>query len=238
MRLHHARKASFREGKRLGPDDRLITWTKPAQRSEAWSMEEWEALPQNITVRLIRLHVRTPGFRTRSVTLVTTLTDAQTYPADEIRALHGQRWSVELHFAQIKTLLGLDILRCKSPALVSKEAMMHVIAYNLIRLLMQQAANEHAAALRRISFKGTLDTVRHFASAIHAARATPRRQDGLIDEMLAIIASDSVPDRPERSEPRARKRRPKNYHLLTKPRSEMQVPPHRNRPRPLIPNAA
>lgn len=238
MRLHHARKASFREGKRLGADDRLITWTKPAQRSEAWSMEEWAALPEELTLRLIRLHVRTPGFRTRTVTLVTTLTDAQTYPADELRALYGQRWSVELHFAQIKTLLGLDILRCKSPELVEKETMIHVITYNLIRLLMQQAANEHGALLARISFKGTLDTVRHFAAAIHAARATPRRQDGLIDEMLAIIASDSVPHRPERSEPRAKKRRPKNYHLLTKPRSKMRVPAHRNRPRPLSPNAA
>ena len=108
---------------------------------------------------------------------------------------------------------------------------MHIIAYNLIRLLMQQAASTHGATLGRISFKGTLDTVRHFAAAIHAARATPRKQDALIEEMLAMIAADCVPERPGRSEPRAKKRRAKNYHLLTKPRSEMTVPPHRNRPR-------
>jgi hypothetical protein len=140
--------------------------------------------------------------------------------------------------SQIKILLGLDILRCKSPELIEKETIMHLIAYNLIRLLMQQAARTHAGSLGRISFKGALDTVRHFAAAIHAARATPRKQDALIDEMLAIIAADCVPERPGRSEPRAKKRRAKNYHLLTKPRAKMHVPPHRNRPRPVIHNAA
>ena len=237
MRLHQARKVNFREGQRLGNDDRLVTWSKP-QRTDAWSPAEWEALPESLSLRLIRLYVSTPGFRTREVTLVTTLTDAKTYPADAIRALYGQRWEVELHFHQIKILLGLDILRCKSPELIEKETLMHLIAYNLIRLLMQQAANTHAAGLGRISFKGTLDTVRHFAAAIHAARATPRKQDALIEEMLAIIAADCVPERPGRSEPRAKKRRAKNYHLLTKPRSKMRVPPHRNRPRSLISEAA
>ena len=231
MRQHQARKVSFREGERLGKDDRLITWQKPAQRTDAWSLEEWAALPAELSLRLIRLHVSTPGFRTRSVILVTTLTDANTYPADMIRALYGQRWEVELHFYQIKTLLGLDILRCKSPELIEKETLMHIIAYNMIRLFMQKAAGTHQADLGRMSFKGTLDTVRHFASAIHAARAAPRRQDALIEQMLATIAGDPVPERPGRSEPRAKKRRPKNYHLLTKPRSEMRVPPHRNRPR-------
>ena len=233
MRLHQARKVNFREGRRLGDDDRLVTWNKP-QRTEAWSREEWEALPGSLSLRLIRLYVSTPGFRTREVTLVTTLTDAKAYPSEAIRALYAQRWEVELHFHQIKILLGLDILRCKSPELIEKETLMHLIAYNLIRLLMQQAANTHGADVGRISFKGTLDTVRHFAAAIHAARATPRKQDALIAEMLAIIAGDCVPERPGRSEPRAKKRRAKNYHLLTKPRSEMQVPSHRNRPRPSI----
>jgi len=230
VRLHQARKVSFREGRRLGPDDRLITWIKPAQRLEAWSAEEWEALPETMELRLIRLQVTAPGFRTRTVTLVTTLTDAETYPAEEIRALYGQRWTIELHFYQIKILLGLDVLRCQSPERIETEAIVHLIAYNLIRLLMQQAAEVHGADLNRISFKGSLDTVRHFASVIHAASDKPRRQQELIDEMLAIIASDAVPDRPGRSEPRAKKRRAKNYHLLTKPRHEMRVPAHRNRP--------
>ena len=237
LRLHPARKTSFREGRRLGDDDRLVTWNKP-QRTEAWSREEWEALPGSLSLRLIRLQVSTPGFRTREVTLVTTLTDAKACPADAIRALYAQRWEVELHFHQIKILLGLDILRGKSPELIGRETLMHLIAYNLIRLLMQQAANTHEANLARISFKGTLDTVRPFAAASHAARATPRRQEALIDEMLTLIAGDCVPKRPGRSEPRAKKRRAKNDHFLTKPRPDMQVPPHRNRPRLPIQKAA
>jgi hypothetical protein len=236
MRLHQARKGSFREGRRLGPDDRLVTWKKPTQRSDAWSREEWDALPDTLELRLIRLQATSPGFRTQTVTLVTTLTDAEAYPAEEIRALYGQRWGVEMHFYQIKILLGLDILRCKSPEMIEKETILHLIAYNLIRLMMQQAADRHDVELARISFKGTLDTVRHFAAAVHAARQTPRRQDDLIDQMLAIIAGDPVPERPGRSEPRAKKRRAKNYHLLTKPRHEMHVPSHRNRPRTNIPS--
>ena len=185
-------------------------------------------------MRLIRLAVSTPGFRTRSVTLGTTLTDVNTDPADKIWTLYGQRWEVELHFHLIKILLGLDILRCKRPELIEKETLVHLIAAHLIRLLMQKAAGAHGVDLGRLSFKGTLDTVRHFAPAIHAARATPRRQDALIEQMLATIASDLVPERPRRGEPRANKRRAKNYHLLTKPRSVMRVPSHRNRPQPLI----
>jgi hypothetical protein len=235
MRLHQARKVTFRAGRKLGHDDRLLTWTKPAQRAEAWSLQEWEALPESMELRVIRLQVSTPGFRTHRVTLVTTLTNAEAYPAEEIRALYAQRWAVELHFYQMKILLGLDILRCQSPELIEKEALVHLIAYNLIRLLMQQASEVHGTELGRISFKGTLDTVRHFAAAIHAASGTPRRQQALIDQMLAIIASDPVPERPGRSEPRAKKRRAKNYHLLTQPRRQMQVPAHRNRPRSINP---
>ena len=201
-------------------------------------MEEWETLPESLPLRLVRLYVSTPGFRTREVTLVTTLTDAETYPADKLRALYAERWGVELHFHQIKILLKLDILRCKSPELIEKEAAIHLIAYNLIRLFMQRAAADHHVELGRLSFKGSLDTVRHFAAAIHAARPAPRRQDALIEQMLALIAGDPVPERPQRSEPRAKKRRAKNYHLLTKPRHEMRVPPHRNRPALIIQNAA
>ena len=147
LRLHQARKVNFREGRRLGHDDRLVTWKKPVQRLEAWSLEEWAALPESLSLRLLRLSVSTPGFRTREVTLVTTLTDAQAYPAEAIRALYAQRWEVELHFHQIKILPGLDLLRCKSPELIEKETLLHLIAYNLIRLLMQQAASTHGATL-------------------------------------------------------------------------------------------
>ena len=232
LRLHQARKATFREGRRLGKDDRLVTWQKPAQRTDAWSVEEGESLPAELSLRLIRLAVSTPGFRTRTVTLATSLTDADAYPADQIRALYGQRWEVELHFHQIKILLGLDILRCKSPELIEKETLIHFIAYNMIRLFMQKAAGTHRVNLDRISFNGTLDTVRHFANAIHAARATPRGQEALIEQMLATIAGDPVPERPGCSEPLREEATPEELPLTnkTKVRNAGSAPPQQAAP--------
>lgn len=230
LRLHQMRKADFRHGRRLGKDDRSILWQKPSKAPTGFSEEEFAALPDTLPLRLIRLHVACEGFRTRSVVLVTTLLDTEAYPADEIRALYAQRWGVELHFHQIKTLMALDVLRCKSPDLIEKELAIHLIAYNLVRVLMQRSAHLHHLDLERISFKGTLDTARHFADVIHAAANSPRKQKRLIDEMLTLIARDLLPERPGRSQPRTKKRRPKNYQLLTKPRSQMGNLPHRNRP--------
>lgn len=230
MRLHQMRKADFRTGSRLGPEDRLVVWTKPPTATDVWSEEEFAALPEALVLRMIRLRVTAPGFRTKSVVLITTLIDPEEYPADALRDLYGNRWQVELHFQQIKTTLAMDVLRCKSPEMIEREVLMHQIAYNMVRSLMQKSAHLHDVALSRISFKGTLDTLRHWSSVIAAAK-TPRRQEALIDQMLALIAGDLVPERPGRSEPRAKKRRPKNYHLLTKPRKEMKIHGHRNRPK-------
>jgi len=230
MRLHQMRKADFRSGKALGADDRLVTWQKPAQRTESWSAEEFAALPATLTLRMIRLRVAALGFRTKSVVIVTTLLDPVTYPADLLRELYGERWQVELHFQQIKTYLAMDVLRCKSPELIEREVLMHQIAYNLVRSLMQRNAHLHDVPLSRISFKGTLDTLRHWSGLIAAAGKRPRQQAKLIDQMLDLIAADLVPERPGRSEPRAKKRRAKNYKLITKPRARMGHVPRRNRP--------
>lgn len=231
MRLHQARRADFRKGKALGKGDLLVRWKKPSQRTAAWSKEEFAALPEQLTVRQIRLEVNRKGYRSRTIVIVTTLLDPIAYPADKIRALYFERWSVELHFREIKILLRMDVLRCLSPEMIEREVWLHVIAYNLVRSLMQEAAILHRVNLARISFKGTLDTLRHFADAVHAATGQPRKQAALIDAMLELIAKDQLPCRPGRVEPRAKKRRPKNYHLLTKPRRKMRVPPHRNRPK-------
>ena len=238
MRLHQMRKVDLRRGKALGSRDRLITWEKPAKIPTGWREDEFAALPESLTVRIIGLTVSVPGYRTRAVTLVTTLLDASAYPADELRELYAQRWNVELHFHQIKVALAMDILTCKSPDMIEKEIFIRLIAYNLVRAFMQRAAHLHHVDLDRLSFKGALDTSRHFAPAIHAASSTPRKQDQLIIEMLATIASDPVPDRPGRSEPRAKKRRSKNYQLLTKPRAQMGNLPHRNRPHKNRPKTA
>ena len=230
-RVHHARKIDFRQGTRLGHDDRLVTWVRPGQRPRGLPPESYAALPATLAVRMIRLIVQAPGLRPRAVTLVTTLLDPVAHPADTLRELYLRRWQVEGHFAQIKTTLGLDILRCKSPLMIEKELLIHLIAYNLVRAIMQQSAHHYHRPLGRISFKGSLDALRHFARPIHLARHQPRRVQMLIAQMLEIIACDAVPERPGRSEPRAKKRRPKTYHLLTSPRHQMKVRSHRNRPK-------
>ena len=230
MRLHQARKIDMTQGLPLGPDDRLIVWKKPAQRPRGCTPQEYAAQPASQSLRLVRDRVEVPGFRTEEVLLVTTLLDPVAFPASALAALYAQRWSIELHLREIKTLLGLDVLRCLTPAMVRKEIAMHRIASNLVRVLMQRAALLHEVPLARISFKGALDSLHHFADAMQALTGRARRQQKLLDELLRTMARDLLPERPGRVEPRAKKRRAKNYHLLTKPRCEMQVPPHRNRP--------
>ena len=231
VRLHQARRADMRQGKYLAEGDRLVTWKRPAKCPPDITAEEFAQMPQTLELRLIRLKVAVPAFRTKEVMLITTLTDAGKYPAEEIRKLYGERWQIELHFHQIKVLQQMDVLRCKTPDMIEKELQVHLVAYNLIRCFMQRAAHVHQKPLGRISFKGAQDTVRQFASAIHACSSNRKQQDELIAQMLAIIAADTVPDRPGRSEPRARKRRPKNYQLLTKPRRLTGNLPRRNRPK-------
>jgi hypothetical protein len=235
MRLHQMRKVDFRQGKRLGPNDQIVVWNKPLKRPVGCTPEAFAALPATLTLRMIRYVVTTPGFRTKEVVLITTLLDPIAHPASELAALYFRRWTVELHFREIKVLLGLDVLRCLTPAMVRKEIAMHRIAYNLVRLLMQRASITQHVRLARISFKGTLDSLHHFSDAIHALAGQPRRQAALLEELLRTIAKDLLPVRPGRAEPRAKKRRPKNYHLLTKPRRKMIVPGHRNRPAKIVP---
>jgi hypothetical protein len=207
-----------------------VPWTKPPTGPKHCTPEEFAALPPSLTLRQIRLRVGCKGYRTQTVVLVTTLLDRIAYPAEAIRALYFERWSVELHFREIKTVMALDVLRCASPAMIEKELIVHLIAYNLIRSLMQHAALRHCVELRRISFKGTLDALRHFADVVQAAHGKPRKMASLLDQMLKILAEDLVPHRPNRSEPRAKKRRPKNYQVLNKPRRKMGNLPHRNHP--------
>ena len=231
LRLHAMRSRDFRRGKRLGHDDRLLLWEKPAKCPPHCTPEEFAALPATLAVRQIRLHVAAKGFRTKTVVLATTLLDPEEYPADELRALYGQRWQVEGHFFAIKELLAMGILRCKSPAMIQRETALHVIAYNLVRALMQRSAHGHDVPLGRISFKGSVDALRQWSAVIAAASGQPKKQDALIEELLSAIARDPVPERPGRSEPRAKKRRPKNYQLLTRPRRKMGNLPRRNRPK-------
>lgn len=213
MRAHQARKL---KGRRM-------TWAKP-QRPETWTKSLWQELPSELLVRIVRFRVTVPGFRTEDVVLVTTLLDETAYPDEAIAALYRRRWAVELCFRDIKTTLGLDVLRCRTPELVEKEIWLQAMAYNLVRALMLEAAWEHSVELDRLSFKGTVDTLRQWTPLFAPAMFAFRRAR---QELLRIIAADQVPDRPNRSEPRVRKRRPKSYQMLTRPRHQMVVSPSR-----------
>jgi len=228
FRLHQARPADLRKGQRLGKNDRLFTWRKPQQKPRWLPQSWWKKLAEQLTVRVIRFQLRRRGYRPESVTLVTTLLDPQTYPAEEVAELYARRWKIELWFRDIKTSMGMEVLRCKSPQMAHKELEMFLIAYNLIRCLIAQAGTTNDVALDRLSFKGTVDSVRQFSLAIAQARSK-KKQNQLIVELLEVIARDEVPDRPERLEPRAVKRRPKPYQLLNRPRHLMKEIPHRSK---------
>lgn len=236
LRLHQRRDHDMAKGKPLGEGDCLVTWKKPRECPEAMSAEEFASLPATITVRFIKVFIEESGSRTKEVTLVTTLLDPVLYPAATLRNLFVQRWQIELSFGHIKTTMGMAELRCKSPAMVEKELAVHIIAYNLIRSLMQQASHHYHVPLGRISFKGSLDTARQRLPAIQQAGNQPRIQHAHITALLLSIAGDPVPDRPGRREPRVVKRRPKNYQRLTQPRAQMRETPHRSRAKAARPN--
>jgi hypothetical protein len=191
--------------------DVAVDWTRPSHRPGSMRPEQFDLLPSSIPVRIIRYTHSRRGFRTLCVTLVTTVLAPGIAPA-EFAQLYFRRWGIELHFRELKTDLKMDVLRCLTPHMVEREVRMHFVAYNLIRCLMQTAALTHHTELRRVSFKGAMDTERQFANAAQGAGNRPKTIAALVDEMLHAIALDLVSHRPGRSEPRAVKRRPKNHH--------------------------
>ena len=217
FRMHQRRKFDFRRGRRLGIEDHVVTWTKPGR--PAWMDEETYArVPGELAVRELRVTVRQPGFRVNELVLATTLTDSVAHPKEEVAALFLERWNIELDLRTIKDVLGMDVLRCKTPEMVEKEVWMHLLAYNLIRGAIAEAAGEHGRQPRQLSFKGALQTMAAFEGALR--RATPGERGHLVEEMLKAIASHRVGDRFGRVEPRANKRRPKPQRYLTEPRHQ------------------
>jgi hypothetical protein len=228
-RLHQGRKLDFRKcRRRLGPHDAVFLWTKPWARPHYLSKKEFKRLPASIEVRILRSRIQRAGFRTKTVYLVTTLLDAKTYSAAELSGLYLRRWRLELCFRDLKTTMGMEELRCLTPAMVHKESLAFLIAHNLLRTIMAEAASVHGVRLERISFKGTVDSVRQFGIARAQARNHQQRLR-LDEDLLRVLADNLVPERPGRREPRAVKRRPKPYPLLTSPRHEYKELKHRNR---------
>ena len=228
FRLKGSRRGDFRRGRRLSRDERLVQWRKPAQPAWTVSKKLWQQLPEVLTLRLVRCRLSLPGFRTRQITLVTTLLDTQACPAGKLAELYYRRWFMELSLRNLKTTLQMDQLSCKTPANLEREIRMHFLLHNLIRRLMLEAAGRHQVSLQRLSFAGSLATARRFGEALLQARSNRQRRT-LLNQLFELLAQDPVPDRPGRREPRAVKRRPKPYPLLNKPRHRFREITHQHR---------
>lgn len=223
-RLNKAtRKADFRKGKRLGKTDHVVRWRKPTTiRTVDW--QTYKTLPEYIEIRELLVQVDKPGFRTDKIIIVTTLLDAGEFTKDDLAQIYRARWNNELDLRSIKTTMQMDILRCKSPELVHKEIWTHILAYNLIRTIMAQAASKHDIEPRTISFKGALQFLEAFQPLIvyQGHRGRSFRND-LYQQLLDSIAQHRVANRPNRFEPRYKKRKYKRFYEMQKPRWEMKI---------------
>ena len=221
MRVHQRKIVNFRAGrsyathanhkkgkptskwlKKLGPRDQLVQWVKPKSCNRWITPEQFSALPEFIVVRELYYQLTKPGFRTTTVTLVTTLLSAQDYPADALAQLYGRRWSIEINFRHLKTTMGMDVLRCETVDGVMKELCIFCIVYNLVRLVMLEAAKQHNLPIDRISF---IDALRWLTQTLNHP----------LEFQITVN-----PCRPNRIEPRAIKRRQKTFSLLKIPRQQ------------------
>jgi hypothetical protein len=221
-RHHQARKIDFRCGQKIGKNQRLVIWKKPRkqQSGSCLSKEEWNNLPATIEMRLIRTKGPDREGKQRTLYVVTTLHDHIEYPAEEITSLYAHRWEIELRFRDIKTTMGMEMLRTKTPKMVKKEILMYMIAYNIVRLLMLKAGNLYGVNHRRISFKATIQILEEARINFIEIADKPRLRSEAKEALLGEIAEQIVKERPGRSEPRHKKRRFKPYGWIQKPRCQ------------------
>jgi putative transposase len=218
-RLHQRRPGDFRLGQRLGRDDHLVTWTRPKRPS--WMSAEWyEQIPETLTLREIRFQVTVPGRRVETLIVVTSLTDPEAYPKEDIAELYGFRWNAELDIRDIKQTLGLDHVRCKTPDMVRRELWVTLLGYNLIRKLIATAAAVHAKQPRQLGFTLGCQTI--LSSWMLLATGVCRDERKLWRRALQRIAANEVADRPGRIEPRMLKRRRQHYPLMHEPRGKLR----------------
>ena len=217
LRVSASRRSDFRRGQRLGKNDHLIVWRKPSARPYYLTAAEYAALPAELILREIRGTLVAKGCRTRQVVVVTTLLDPKRFPREELLELYARRWHCELRRRDIKITLHMDVLRTQTPDMARKELLAKLLAYNLIRRLMWEAGVHKGVAPLRLSFKGAVQHVRTFAPLLAALPCAA--QEELYAHLLKTLASDLVPQRPGRIEPRLKKRRPKSYGWLQKPRA-------------------
>jgi hypothetical protein len=218
MRMHAGRTPVWFRGRGHSKGNRRVWWRKPPRK--AWmTQEEYDALPEWLCLRAVRVDVRQCGFRSRRLVLVTTLTDAQTYSAADLATLYRRRWQAELHLRSLKQTLQMDILRGQSPDIVRKEVWAHLLVYNIVRTLMARAAAAEGVRPDELSFAGAVQAVNAFLPHLRTA-ATEEEAARLWEALRIAIGANRVGNRPDRIEPRAVKRRPKNYHRLNEPRAQ------------------
>jgi hypothetical protein len=217
MRMHAGRAPVWFRGRGHSTANRRVWWHK-GQRPDWVTAADYAALPDWICLRAVRVDVRQRGFRTRRLVLVTTLTDAQAYPAADIAELYRRRWQAELNLRSLKQSLQMDILRGKTPEVVRKEIWAHFLIYNLVRAVMAEAASQAQGRPDELSFTGALQTVNAFLPELRAA-GTREDAQVLWEVLLWAVGEHRVGDRPNRYEPRQVKRRPKTYPPLKEPRA-------------------
>jgi hypothetical protein len=186
----------------------------------------YATIPETLTLRMMRFHIVVPGCRTKTITIITTLLDPIVYPAEAIAELYGYRWNVELDIRAIKQMLNLDHLRCQTPEMIRIEFWTTLLAYNLIRQVIGDAALQHGKIPRRISFAETCSMILAAWATLALGLYDPRSLERLVER----IASLQVPDRPGRLEPRVLKRRRHRYPLMREPRNKLKQPPQSTNP--------
>lgn len=211
VRMREKMIKNYTIAKKLGRNDFLIKWRiSTALRNE-------HGLPEELVLRMTKYTVDVRGFRTKTITVLTTLMDHAVFPPESFAELYLRRWHVEINLRHLKTTMGMDILRCLSPGMIHKELAMHLIAYNLIRDVMFQAACAHSLPAKSISFKYSMSIMQQWTPWLLMC-GSEEEKDAFIEDMFAYIAESPVPERPFRREPRAVKRRPKPYQWMTSPR--------------------
>lgn len=216
FRIHASRKVDFRRGERLGKDDHIVVWRKPARCPDWLTEEDFAALPKEMRLREIRIRVNVPGFRVKELVVVTTLLDPVLHPKSELDELYRQRWHGEVDLRSLKSTLQMDVLRCKTPDMVRKEIWVHLLANNLLRSAMCEAALQRGLMPRQLSFRATQQLLEAFH---HLLTITPTGQlEPVCDWLFEAIATHLVGNRPNRYEPRKRKRAAKPYPPLRQSR--------------------
>lgn len=232
MRLHQRRESAlnWKKGRRISPYERIVTWRRPYYSAikNGMTRSQWESLPEAMELRLIRLDYEDRTGRCRKMTVVTTLTDVNTYDGLELHSLYARRWEIELSLRDVKTTLGFEMINAKTPAMAHKTVMIIQIAYNLLRVLMQHAAHHAEKPTQAISFKKSLDLSISLQESFHRVANRPHKRSSLMNFLIEMMSERLVNIRPHRSEPRAIKQRPKPFPLLNQKRQDFVEIPHRS----------